>query len=96
MHLTKRTTVNGEVLSESKHFSPVDGTVSGDDTIAWNDVLVHVEIATTMFDQSINLLERAVVKQHFHALSSRHFTTVVLRINACLATAGLAASLPIA
>jgi hypothetical protein len=82
-------------LSESKHFSPVNGAVAGDHTVTGNDVLIHVEIATSVLDQGIDLLEAAVVKQQFKALTCRHFASVVLGFNTGLTSTGFAAGLPI-
>ena len=96
MHLTQRATVHGEVLGKCKHFSAVDGPVSGDNAVAGNDVLVHVKVSAAVFNKRINLLKTTIVKKEFKALTSRHFSTVVLSINAGLTTASLAASLPIA
>ncbi len=95
VHLTQGAAVDGEILSESKHFSPVDGAMTGDHAVAGNDVLVHVKIPTAVFNQRIDLLETAVVKEEFKSLSSRHLAAVVLRFDAGLAAASLASSLAI-
>ena len=95
MHFTQGTSVNGEILSESEDFSSVDGAVTGDHAITGNDVLVHVKIAASMFDEGVDLLETAIVEQQFHTFPSRHFSAVVLGINTCLTAASLATSLAI-
>jgi hypothetical protein len=93
MHLSQGAPVDGEILCKGKDFTTVDFAVSGYDTIAWNNVLIHVEVATTMFNEGINLLECAFIEQHVKTFTSRHLSSIVLRINASLATASLASSL---
>ena len=95
VHFTQRATVDGEILSEGKDLSSVDGAVAGDHAVPGNDVLVHVKITAAMFDEGINLLEAAVVKEQLKTFTCRHFPTVVLGINTGLTTASLAASLAI-
>jgi hypothetical protein len=69
--------------------------VSSDHTISGDDVLVHVEITASMFNQCVHFLETAIIEQQFKAFTCRHFPTVVLGFNACLTASGLASSLPI-
>ena len=95
VHLTQGAAVDGEILSEGKHFSPVDGSMTGDHAVAGNDVLVHVKIPTAVFNQRIDFLETAIVKKEFESLSSRHLAPVVLRLDAGLAAASLTSSLAI-
>ncbi len=95
MHFTQRATVDGEILSEGKDLSSVDGAVAGDHAVPGNDVLVHVKITTAMFDKGINLLEAAVVKEQLKTLTGRHLPSVVLGFNTGLTAASLAASLAI-
>jgi hypothetical protein len=70
--------------------------MTGHNAITGNNVGVHVEISTAVFNQCIDLLERTLVKEHFHALSCGHLATVMLSINPRLATSCLTAGLPIA
>ena len=95
VHLAQRASVHREILGERKHFSAVDRAVTGDHAVPRDDVLVHVKIAAPVFHQRIDLLETAVIEQQFEALTGRHLTTVVLRFNTRLSTAGLAAGLSI-
>ena len=69
--------------------------MAGDQAVAWNDVLVHIEVSAAMFDQRINLLETAVIKQQFESLPGCHLPAVVLSFNTCLPATSLAASLTI-
>ena len=95
VHFPQRAPVDGEILSKGKHLAAVDGSVAGDHAIAWNDVLVHIEVSTAMFDQRVNLLKTTVIKQQFESLTGCHLPAVVLSLNTGLPAAGLAASLTI-
>ena len=95
MHLTQGATVDGEILGKGKHFAAVDGSVTGDHAVAWNDVLVHVKVPTAVFNQRINLLKTTVVKEEFKAFSCGHFAAIVLGLDTSLAATGFAACFPV-
>jgi hypothetical protein len=93
MHFSKASTINGEILSESKNLSSIDRSVSSYNSVAWYHILVHVEISTSMFHKGIHLLERAVIKKHFEAFSCSHFASFMLSVDPYLAAASFNTSL---
>ena len=76
----------GEVLSEYKYQTTVDGTRTGNHTIAQEILLLHTEVVTTVFLEHIVLFERTFVEQHFNTLTGCVFAAFVLFLNSFLAT----------
>ena len=93
MHFTQRATVDGKILCECKYFTSVDFSMPSHDTVSGDDVFVHVKVTATVFNESIDLLEGALIKQHIESFSSGHFPAIVLSINSCLTSTGFASSL---
>ncbi len=89
MHLTEAATVDGEVLRKCVDLAAVDGAMTGDNPIAWDDVSVHAEVPATVFNEAIHLLEAALVQKHLETLARRHFPAGMLGLNAGLTATDL-------
>ena len=65
----------------------MDATVTGDEAVARDDLLVHAEIAAAVRDQLVQLFKSAFVEQQFDALAGGELALGVLRGNPLRATA---------
>ena len=59
----ERAAEDGEVLREGVGEPAVDATVAGDHAVAGHDLLLHAEVAATVGDERVDLLEGIGVEQ---------------------------------
>src|SRR6185437_4180794 len=85
----QRAAEDGEVLREDIDHAAVDGAPAGDHAIACDAVLLRAEIGVAMFDEHVELLERAGIEEEFEALARGELAAGVLGVDALLATAEL-------
>src|SRR5262249_10104938 len=55
--LRQRAAENGEIFREHVGHAAVDGAPAGNDAVAWDFALLHAEIAASMLDEHVELLE---------------------------------------
>ena len=87
VRLRERPAKHGEILRENIDQPAFDAAVARDKAVAVRLLLGHAEIAATMRDQLIGLLESAVIEQELDTLPRRHFTFLVLALAPLLASA---------
>ena len=67
--LRERAAEDGEVLRIDEDGAAIDGAVAGDEAVAGDALLVHVEIGGAMGDELVRLFEGAGVEQQLDALA---------------------------
>src|SRR5262249_15940858 len=80
---------------EHKDAAAVHRAPAGDDAVAGDLTLVHAEIAGTMLDEHVELLERVLVHEELDALARGQLAAGVLRFNAAGAAATARAVAPL-
>src|SRR6185436_12961325 len=90
MGLAERAAEDGEVLRERVDEPALHGPVAGDDAVAGDALLVHVEVHRAMDDELVELLERARIEQQRDALARGELAVVVLAVDASLTATQLA------
>ena len=83
----ERAAEDGEVLGEDVDQAAVDRAPAGDDAVAGDFGFLHAEFVAAVFDEHVELLERAFVEQKLNALARRQLAFGVLRRMALLAPA---------
>src|SRR5262249_3157811 len=78
---------HGEILGEGKYGAAVHRSPAGDDAVAGDFRLVHAEVAGAVFDEHVELFERALVEQQLEPLARGELAALVLRLDAVLAAA---------
>ena len=76
-------------MGEDVDESAVDASVAGNETVAGDDVRLHVEVVTGMRYEAVEFLEAAFVEQQVDAFAGGEFAGFVLALDALGATAGL-------
>jgi len=56
----------------------VDPAIARDETVAWNNLLLHAEIAAAVGDELVQFLERVLVNEQFDALTCRELAFFML------------------
>src|SRR5205085_2865896 len=87
VRVRKRAAEDGKVLGEHKYGPAIHGPPTGDDAIAGDLCVVHAELGRAVFDEHVELLERALVHEQLDTLARRELAALVLRLDARLATA---------
>ena len=87
MRFRQSAAVHREVLAVNKHQASVDHAVARHHTIAWNFLIGHAEIRTTMFYEHIPFFEGTFIQQHFNTLARSEFAFGMLCVDALLASA---------
>ena len=77
-HLAERAAEHGEVLREDGHGAAVDGAAAGHDGIAPRAVVEHAEVARSVANERVELLERARVEQLLDPLAGGQLAAGVL------------------
>ena len=83
----KRAAKDGKVLREDIDQPPVDLAPAGDDAVAGNDRLVHLELGGPVGDEHIVFFETLGIEQHVDAFARRQLALAVLGIDAALPAA---------
>lgn len=73
-------------LPEQENLAAVDGAVTSNDAIAGDLVLLHTEVNAVMLHKCIIFIEASFVKKEIDSLTSGKLSSLVLRVNALLAT----------
>ena len=76
----------GEVLCEDEYQTTVDGTGTGNHTVAQELLLLHAEVMATVLLEHVVLFEGTLVQQHLDALAGSIFALVVLLLYGFLTT----------
>ena len=87
MRLRERAAEHGEILGEDEHGAAVHRAPAGDHAVAGDLRFLHAEIARTVLDEHVELLERVAVQQELDALARGELAALVLRLDALLAAA---------
>ncbi len=82
----ERAAKDGEVLRIDEDRTAVDGAIAGDESIARDALLVHVEIGGAMGDELVGLFEGSWVQQELDTLARGEFAGAVLAFAALNAT----------
>ena len=87
MRLRERAAEDREVLREDEDAPSIDESVSGDDAVAGEYLLVETEVARTMNDVLVELLKSALVEKEVDALARGQLARGVLACDALAAAA---------
>jgi hypothetical protein len=61
--------------------------MTGDDTVAWHDLLLHTEVAAAVGDEGVDLFERVAIEKELHTLARGQLARVALTLQPLLPTA---------
>ena len=87
MRFRQRAAEHGEVLGEDIGHAPVDRAPARDHAVARNARFVGMEIGVAVFDEHIELFERALIEQELDAFARGELALVMLLLYARLAAA---------
>ena len=89
MHLTQGTALYGEVLCKSINQAAINSTIAGNNALSRQVLLLLAEIGAAMLYESIQLNERAFIKQLGNTLTGSHLALLMLLCDTLLAAAHL-------
>jgi len=81
---TERAAEHGEVLREDGDLPTVDLAPAGDDAVAEDLLLLHLEVGAAMLHEPIDLDERARIAKQLDALARGELAALVLLVDALL------------
>ena len=67
----ERAAEHGEVFREHVNEAPVDRAPAGDDAVAGDLCLLHAEFVAAVFDEHVELFERAFIQEKLNPLARR-------------------------
>ena len=83
----ERAAEDGEVLSEDIDEAAMHQAIAGDEAIAIDDLLIHVEVAAAVADEFVEFFEGGLVEEEFDAFAGGEFAVFMLAFAAVGATA---------
>eukprot|EP00128_Syssomonas_multiformis_P009314 Colp12_sorted_trinity150504_noHs@18518 len=80
------TTENGEILAEHEYSAAVNSTLTSNNAVTDESLLLHTEISTVVLHKHIVLSESALIEQQSDALTGAELSLLVLLVDPLLTT----------